>query len=216
MIPRYSLEVRATELIARIKAVVPRWVRIQRIQRDIPARLIAAGVRAGNLRQQAQRRMVSVGQRCQCLRCREVGRREPSSPSSFELTETQYPASGGTEVFLSFEDISSGAFVGFLRMRFPSDASPPGSRDPSSASSKWWEARSPWERGRACTHGGFQHTGFGALLVARAEELARDAGFSRLYVLSAVWACGRDHPDDSGYGPEGPHMWKPLSTAIRN
>ncbi|MGA7922765.1 MAG: tRNA uridine(34) 5-carboxymethylaminomethyl modification radical SAM/GNAT enzyme Elp3 [Thermoplasmata archaeon] len=205
----YSLEV-ATELIARIKAVVPRWVRIQRIQRDIPARLIAAGVRAGNLRQQAQRRMVSVGQRCQCLRCREVGRREPSSPSSFELTETQYPASGGTEVFLSFEDISSGAFVGFLRMRFPSDASPPGLPGPVIRELKVVGSEVPVGERASAYDGGFQHTGFGARLVARAEELARDAGFSRLYVLSAVGT--REYYRRLGYGPEGPHMWKPLST----
>ena len=39
----YETDVAAT-LLARIKRELPPWVRIQRIQRDIPARLIAAGV----------------------------------------------------------------------------------------------------------------------------------------------------------------------------
>src|SRR5690606_20366941 len=39
----------AAELVADIKAVLPKWVRLQRIQRDIPANQIFAGVRKSNL-----------------------------------------------------------------------------------------------------------------------------------------------------------------------
>ena len=51
----------AADLLAREKAELPSYVRIQRIQRDIPARLIAAGVRQGNLRQIAQARLPGPG-----------------------------------------------------------------------------------------------------------------------------------------------------------
>jgi len=41
----------AAQLVFEVKKIVPPWVRIMRVQRDIPAFLIEAGVDKGNLRQ---------------------------------------------------------------------------------------------------------------------------------------------------------------------
>ena len=46
----------AAELVSRIKEILPAYVRLQRVQRDIPAQLIVAGVKKSNLRQLAQQR----------------------------------------------------------------------------------------------------------------------------------------------------------------
>ena len=41
------------EVIAKVLALVPPWVRVYRIQRDIPMPLVTAGVENGNLRELA-------------------------------------------------------------------------------------------------------------------------------------------------------------------
>ena len=51
----------------------PPWLRIQRIQRDIPSHEIIAGVTAGNLRQLPPLNR-KRGRRSGCIRDREIGR----------------------------------------------------------------------------------------------------------------------------------------------
>jgi elongator complex protein 3 len=45
------------DLVAKILSLVPPWVRIYRIQRDIPMPLVTSGVEHGNLRELAIKRM---------------------------------------------------------------------------------------------------------------------------------------------------------------
>ncbi len=47
----------AKALIAEVKKFIPPWVRVMRVQRDIPAGLILAGVKKSNLRQLAQEQL---------------------------------------------------------------------------------------------------------------------------------------------------------------
>ncbi len=61
------------DLVARILALVPPWVRIYRIQRDIPMPLVTSGVEKGNLRELALARMGHLGLKCRDVRTREVG-----------------------------------------------------------------------------------------------------------------------------------------------
>ncbi len=62
------------DLIAYAKSLIPEYTRLQRIQRDIPAKLIVAGSKHSNFRQLAKNRLVESGKRCRCIRCREIGR----------------------------------------------------------------------------------------------------------------------------------------------
>lgn len=57
------------DLIARILGIIPPWVRVYRIQRDIPMPLVSSGVEVGNLRELALARMADLG-----LPCRDVRR----------------------------------------------------------------------------------------------------------------------------------------------
>src|SRR5437879_8696213 len=79
----------AVELVARIKAIVPRWCRIQRVQREIGAPDIRDGPRKGDLRVLARERLRASGLRCVCIRCREVGFRgiEPRLEALVSLRE---------------------------------------------------------------------------------------------------------------------------------
>ncbi|MDR0791333.1 MAG: tRNA uridine(34) 5-carboxymethylaminomethyl modification radical SAM/GNAT enzyme Elp3, partial [Methanomassiliicoccaceae archaeon] len=84
-------------LISQMKSMVPEYVRIQRIQRDIPVQQIAAGIMKSNLRELAQERLLSQGKECRCIRCREVGQNDISmdDPSLIVIKDTEYQASGG-------------------------------------------------------------------------------------------------------------------------
>ncbi len=113
----------AAELVADIKAVLPKWVRLQRIQRDIPAHQIYAGVRKSNLRQLAEEKLREKGGKCRCIRCREVGHNSLKgrriSEKDIELTTETYEACDGKEHFIAFEDLSADVLIGFTRLRFP-------------------------------------------------------------------------------------------------
>jgi elongator complex protein 3 len=195
----------AVELLARIKAELPPWVRVQRIQRDIPARLIAAGVRTSNIREAALARLEEAGGRCRCLRCREVGRRSTPAAEAFELVEAEYPASHGREVFFAFEARESDTVAGFLRLRFPSDRTEGGLGDPVVRELKVLGSEVP-VGGVGGRPTDYQHRGFGRALLEAAEARVRSEGFSRIYVRSAVGT--REYYRTRGYARAGPHMAK--------
>jgi len=108
------------QLIVDIKSIVPKYVRISRVLRDIPAKFIVGGLK-DSLRELVKQRMKEAGIECKCIRCREYGHRardgwEIGKP---RLVRMDYQASGGKEIFLSFEDENETLF-GLLRLRIQS------------------------------------------------------------------------------------------------
>ena len=197
----------AAGLLAEIKRRVPPWVRIHRIQRDIPARLIAAGVRTSNLRQVAVAALARTGARCRCLRCREPGRGATPAPDEFHLTRIDYRAGGGAERFLAIEHPATDRCAAYLRLRFPPDGPTDGLPEP--------VVRELKVVGRELSVGAspvavdaYQHRGFGRRLLAEAERLAQEAGYRRLYVTSAVGT--REYYQSRGYVRDGPYVSKPV------
>ena len=199
----------AVELLAAMKRRVPPWVRIQRIQREIPSRLVAAGVRASNVRQKAIARLRAEGGACRCLRCREAGRRATPPPDAFRWGRTEYHAAGGREVFFSWEDPATDTVAGFLRLRYPSGATDGGLDEPVIRELKVVGSEVAVGRpaGRATD---FQHRGFGRALLEGAETEARAAGYSGVYVTSAVGT--REYYRAHGYVRSGPYLRKPFCT----
>jgi elongator complex protein 3 len=193
----------AAELLAREKAEIPPYVRIQRIQRDIPARLIAAGVRHGNLREIARARLQERGLRCRCLRCREPGRAATPRPDRLQMQTRSYEASRGREQFLSWEDPETDTVAGFLRLRFPGDGTPGGLSEPVVRELKVLGVEVPVA---TPARGGleYQHRGLGRALLEAAEQAAYSAGYRSLYVMSAVGT--REYYRKLGYDQTGPWM----------
>jgi elongator complex protein 3 len=184
----------AADLVSRVKELLPRYVRLQRVQRDIPAHLIAAGVRKSNLRQLASQRLRDRGKKCQCIRCREAGLRGVHE-ADLEMNHEAYEACGADEHFLSF-DGGDDTLVGFLRLRLGQAARirelhiygpmvPIGTRK-----------------------GGWQHQGYGARLVEAAEGIASSAGYSSLEITSGIGA--RAYYERLGYALRSPYMTKSL------
>ncbi|MAT48993.1 MAG: tRNA uridine(34) 5-carboxymethylaminomethyl modification radical SAM/GNAT enzyme Elp3 [Euryarchaeota archaeon] len=94
----------AINLVADVMCKAPPWLRIQRIQRDIPSHEIVAGVTAGNLRQLATRLLEKQGRRSGCIRDREIGRvNHKPEKEEFRTIIREYSAADGNELFISFE-----------------------------------------------------------------------------------------------------------------
>ena len=107
-------------LMVDIKSIVPKYVRISRVLRDIPSKFIVAGCK-DSLRGVVKQRMKQQAIECKCIRCREYGHRAQDGWEIGEprMVRMDYEASGGKEIFLSFEDEKETLF-GLLRMRIQS------------------------------------------------------------------------------------------------
>jgi len=200
--PLYEEE--AVEMVARMKERVPRWVRIQRIERDIPSHCIGAGITKSNLRQMARDRLVENDGHCNCIRCRESGRSQDdgSERGKYRLEETTYKASGGTEVFIEALR-GTDRLMGYCRLRFHTHIT--GEDRATVRELKVVGRAVPLNRREDRTQ---QHRGMGSALLARAEELSKDRGVQRLHVLSGVGV--RSYYTDRGYTRVGPFMIKSL------
>jgi len=112
------------ELLVEIKKIIPPWVRIMRIQREIEAPDIISGPKMGNIRQKVLEKLNRQGIKCKCIRCREIGLYENKVEFSNDdvlLFRTEYNAANGKEIFLSFELKDRMLLFGFLRLRIMSD-----------------------------------------------------------------------------------------------
>ncbi|MCH7661762.1 MAG: tRNA uridine(34) 5-carboxymethylaminomethyl modification radical SAM/GNAT enzyme Elp3 [Euryarchaeota archaeon] len=196
----------AAELVAEIKAILPKYVRLQRVQRDIPADFIDAGVWKSNLRQLARKKMDDHGWTCDCIRCREVGMND-AEPESVELDVMSYEAAGGVEKFISFEDPENDLLIGFCRLRFPGGTA---RRELENAAL----VRELHVYGNELGVGvaddaEWQHKGYGRRLMEQAEDLASEAGFEKLSVISGIGAR-EYYKKKLDYHQNGPYVSKRL------
>jgi len=115
------------ELLIKIKKIIPYYVRITRVIRDIPTTSIVAGNKISNLRQVLKKKSEEKGWQCKCIRCREVGNSFMPRPIvgagrdlPLRLFRQDYNASNGKEIFLSFEDRKRMNIYSLLRLRINS------------------------------------------------------------------------------------------------
>jgi len=200
------------DLLMAIKAIIPKYVRIPRLMRDIPSKFIIAGSKDLALRGTIKKKMGQAGLRCSCIRCREYGHRLRDGWVIGEpwLTRLDYETLGGKEVFLSYEDENETLF-GLLRLRINNEPLP----EPSSLERE----RNAMVRelhifGPEVPLGGRlaqapQHHGLGEKLLREAERIAREEfKADRLSVLSGVGA--REYYRSLGYSLEDAYMVKEL------
>ncbi|MBI4258633.1 MAG: tRNA uridine(34) 5-carboxymethylaminomethyl modification radical SAM/GNAT enzyme Elp3 [Thaumarchaeota archaeon] len=210
----YDLET-TVNLIADVKRFVPSWVRIMRVQREIPANSITAGVKKSNLRQLALEESGRRGYSCRCIRCREAGlkqlkERVSIDASSIELLRQDYDASNGQEIFLSYEDVTNDALIGFLRLRNPSQqAHRPEVKEQAAALIRELHIYGPTVPVGQSSGEAWQHRGYGQRLIGEAEKIAKEEFDSKkMLIISAVGT--REYYRKLGYSLEGPYMMKRL------
>lgn len=201
----------ATDLLCEVKQNIPSWVRIMRIQRDIPSQLIEAGVKKSNLRQIVLDQLHRQGKRCRCIRCREVGLQHTQEILVPSITVDKYEASNGDELFISIQDLTSDILIGYLRLRIPSEKV----HRPEIIARKTALIREIHIYGPQVPVGkhrlrAWQHKGYGAQLIQTAENIAgNEYDLGRLNIISALGT--RNYFRRLGYHLDGPYMTKRLS-----
>lgn len=197
----------AAEMIADFKKNVPPYCRIMRVQRDIPTYRTEAGVDKTNLRQYVEQITKTKNITCRCIRCREIGRAKQVDYDQVKITVMEYMASNGKEFFIQAEDTKNNVLLGFCRLRFPSQ---PLRQEitPTSAIIRelrvFGEAAGVGEKTK--TTAKTQHKGWGAQLMAKAEEISQQNNKNKVLVISAIGT--REYYRKLGYHLEGPYMVK--------
>ena len=211
-----------TELLVKIKKIVPYYVRIIRVIRDIPKESIAAGNKVTNLRD-----LLNV--QCKCIRCREVGHVEKflisndkclknNNKKQIKLFIQKYKAGEGTEYFLSFESADRKILYAFCRLRLPKIIPSFSRRGEPINSGSGWLINIPIIR-ELHTYGQLvpisvniksasQHRGLGKKLLGQAEKIARQKSFDKLAVIAGIGV--RKYYKKVGYKIENTYMVKEI------
>ncbi len=205
----------AIEVISEMYRYIPKYVRVMRIRRDIPAQEVVAGTKKANLREYVERRCLEKGIRIREIRFREVGlqawkyNRFPD-PRYIEITRTTYEASKGIEEFIAVEDTVNDIIIGFIRMRIPSEYAHRPEIDSRTAIIRElhvYGLQLPvGEKGDS-----WQHKGWGSRLLETAERIAvEEYDIKKMLVLSGVGV--REYYRKHGYYRPGnsPYMHKIL------
>jgi len=199
-------------LIIGIKSLVPKYVRISRVLRDIPSKFIVAGLK-DSLRDIVRERMKREGVECRCIRCREYGHRSQAGWKIGEprLVRMDYGAAGGKEIFLSFEDDKETLF-GLLRLRIPDGpAAVSGQREKGrSALIRELHVFGPEVPLNEQITIAAQHKGLGKALLREAERIARDEFMAQQMVILSGTGV-KEYYRDFGYSSQDDYMVKTLT-----
>lgn len=182
------------DLIVKCKAVVPRYVRIIRLIRDIPGESIVAGNVITNLRQI----MKDKGVKCACIRCREA--KNQIKTGTHQINIIKYRASGGKEYFIQAESKDKKVLYGFCRLRLSNNSpiAPAIIRE----LHVYGELVSVGSKPR------IQHSGLGTDLMKKAEAIAKQNKARTIAVISGVGV--RSYYKKLGYKKVGTYMVKKI------
>jgi elongator complex protein 3 len=194
------------KLLKEIKLLCPPYVRIARLFRDIPKQSISGGMKITNIRQIILNELKQEGKSCRCIRCREAGGIKVSQ-KDVRLVKRQYKASGGTELFLSYESEDRATIFAFCRLRFPKNKNKDHYIDALKSSALIRELHTYGEMIPLSTSKGkTQHIGFGKHLMVEAEKISKKKGYKKIAVISGIGVRG--YYRKMGYSLEDEYMVK--------
>ena len=199
---RSITDLQLEKLLVKIKALIPKYVRIERLIRDIPGESIIEGSRVTNLRQELQRK---YDIKCKCIRCREI-RDTEIDPKRVKFHQEEFDSSEGKEFFLTYNQGQK--LCSMLRLRFPSRQLVVPEIDRSTAIIREVHTYGTHLKIAKKSRGEAQHIGFGKKLIAKAEKIAKKAGYKKLAVISSIGT--REYYKKIGYKREGTYMVKKL------
>jgi elongator complex protein 3 len=188
-------------MLAEFTREIPEYVRVMRVQRDIPTPQTTSGVDRTNLRQYLDEELKKKGIACRCIRCREIGRKPAHGEVKYRTIA--YEASLGQEFFIAAEIEDS--LVGFCRVRFPFS---PDRKEITTDSALLRELHVYGQATGLGKEGEVQHKGVGRKLMEIAENLAQEHGKKKMVVISGIGV--REYYYNLGYVKEGPYVVKGL------
>lgn len=197
------------KLLIQIKKIIPPYVRISRLIRDIPEESILAGPNISNLRQILQQEKVA----CQCIRCREV-KDSFDEKEKIILDRIDYPASKGKEIFLQFVSTDKKKLFALLRLRINSKKA---LKNPNLSILKdsalirevhtFGHLLALGEKNTSAP----QHQGLGKKLIQKAEEIVlKEFKIKKIAIISGVGV--RKYYEKLGYRLKNEYMIKELKT----
>jgi len=189
---------KAAKILIEFKKNVPEYLRIMRVQRDIPTTIAAAGVDMNNIRQYVQQIMKKRNLKCRCIRCREIKAGNAGKP---QVIIRDYEASKGREYFISAE--ADDKILGFCRLRFPFKSL---RKEIIKNSALVRELHVYGPAAGVGKKGAVQHKGIGKTLLRTAEKICKDKKKNKVIVISGVGV--RDYYRKQGYKKQGPYMAK--------
>jgi elongator complex protein 3 len=206
--------------------IIPPYVRISRLVRDVPSVSIYAGPDISNLRQ-----LIIPKSNCQCIRCREV-KLDYKINEQIILDRIDYEASGGKEIFLQFVSKDKKKLFALLRLRIPGNIN---RRERIYAFQKQdrkfavpanamirevhtygkmaeidkYDKKSLPASLREALQAGPQHIGLGKKLIAEAEKIAKyEFGLKKIAIISGVGV--REYYKKLGYRLKDTYMVKSI------
>jgi ELP3 family radical SAM enzyme/protein acetyltransferase len=207
--PYYDMQL--YELIKYFKKNVQKYKRLNRIIRDIPGHYIEGGYskKFVNMRQLLQDDMKLNKWECKCIRCREI-KGNKVVIDNIKINIETYKASDSDEYHISFDtDCEKNYLIGFLRLRLNKE-----------------ENKNLLDCIKGCAlirelhvysnlnsvgnniEGSMQHKGFGKKLIAKAEEIAIENGYTKMAIISGTGV--REYYKKLGYNLIDTYMIKNL------
>jgi elongator complex protein 3 len=193
----------AEKLITEIKKIIPPYVRISRLIRDIPTTSIVAGPNVSNLRQIIQNK----GIECQCIRCREI-RGNYTVKDKIVLRRIDYKASGGKEIFLEYTSPDRKKLYSMLRLHI---TTPPrvSLRKNNTAIIREVHTYGKLLNLKSRDNKSPQHAGLGKKLILEAERIAKKKfDCQKISVIAGIGV--REYYRKLGYKSQNTYMIKRL------
>ncbi len=195
-------------LLIELKKMVPKYCRIMRVMREIPVSHLVAGTKRIDLRNILRLKMEKEGTKCNCIRCREVGYNKEVSKRHIKLCRIDYDASGGKEIFLSYEDTKNNVLISLLRLRIPGKSFRKEITDRTALIREIHTYGAELPIGKKSKES-WQHKGYGKLLMKEAERIAKEEfGKNKIVVISGVGV--RQYFVSLNYRRDGPYVSKNL------
>ena len=212
---------------------VPPWIRLNRVVRDIPNTTrdgqlyIYAGNKVTNLRQILQDRLKERNNFCSCIRSREV-KNKLELIDYTKIIVRKYKSSDADEHFISIEsgnhknsiyhngrwyynnNREPGIIYGFLRLRLSENSGNkyfPELYDSALVRELhvYGQVASKYNKNKEERA---QHSGFGKMLMKKAEEISLNNGYRKISVISGIGV--RNYYKKIGYKLENTYMVKYL------
>lgn len=170
------------EVLSHHMLSTPRYCRLTRVIRDIPSTDIVVGNKLTNFRQIAENLVQKSGKKLIEIRSREIKSKDYSS--NLETKITEYETTSTKEIFIEYINDRDEIF-GFLRLSLPKISSYIEELDGCAVIREIHVYGQSLEVGRKDSTKS-QHQGLGKNLIKNAEEIAKDNGFKKLAVISAI------------------------------
>tara|TARA_B110000208_G_scaffold101451_1_gene126405 strand:+ start:277 stop:2211 length:1935 start_codon:yes stop_codon:yes gene_type:complete len=203
-----GLACKLVDVLSHAMTIVPEYIRVNRVVRDIPHISIKGGLMRSNLRQLIKNKMDKAGIKCRDIREREVKHRNLDI-KQVSLNNKIYLSSTGMEHFINYTTNNGDVLHGFIRLRLNNNFN--GCLASLEGCALIRELHVYGQHKHIGNHSrlGSQHKGLGTKLIYYAEKIAKVNGFTKIAVISGTGV--REYYKKKGYtvGKHG-YMYKSL------